>query len=102
MAIIQKRPAAVNIAYEATSYRMRVHKDGYIQDGMVQVWISDEAYHRATHTGFYMTQALEEVIEEELGIELTGNLTFRIIERNVGTGKVLIQIDSDWIQPTKA
>ena len=81
---------------------MRIAREGGINCRQLSVWISYEAYHRATHTCMYLSQGLETAIEDEIGIELTGNLTFRIIERDISRNRVLIQIDSDWIQPTRA
>jgi hypothetical protein len=81
---------------------MRIAREGGINCRQLTVWLSDEAYYSATHTCMYLSQGLQAAIEDELGIELTGNLTFRIIERDLIAHRVLIQVDSDWMQPTRA
>jgi hypothetical protein len=81
---------------------MRKHKDGYIQARQMTVWIPGEAYHRATHAYKFLSEGIAQEIEAYLNIEITGQLTFRAIEFNLLEHMVKVQIDSNWIQPTRA
>lgn len=81
---------------------MRIHKDGYIQARQMTVWIPDEVYYRATHAYPFLSEGIEKEIEAYLNIEITGQLAFRAIQFNHIEGTVNVQIDSDWIQPTRA
>lgn len=79
---------------------MRVHKDGYIQCRRLCLWVPDESYRYAIATGKYRNEGLEKEIERVLDVELSGELRFRVLEFKADT--VYIQIDSDWVQPTRA
>ena len=81
---------------------MRLHRDGYIQARQMTVWLPADAYDRATHSYPFISEGIEKEVERYLDVEITGRLTFRVIESNQETRMVNVQIDSDWIQPTRA
>lgn len=79
---------------------MRVHKDGYIQCRQVTLWMPLESYQRAIQCGRYLSEGLRKEIELLLNVELYGELRFRKVGNN--EDMILIQIDSDWVQPTRS
>lgn len=79
---------------------MRLHKDGYIQCRQVTVWIPEVSYRVAIATGMYRNEGLEKEIEHYLDVDISGALTFRVLK--IEDGMALIQIDSNWVQPTRS
>jgi len=79
---------------------MRTHKDGFLQCRSLTVDLPESSYRRATNTYRYLSEGIEAEVENYLGVVLTGAETFRKIGTN--KGMVTIQIDSNWVQPTRA
>ena len=98
--IVQEAGIAVKPApRKGCSNTMRIHKDGFLQCRQMKVWIPRTSYNRALSTGMYRSEGLENEIEQHLDVVVSGPLQFRMIEDD---GRMVrIQIDSDWIQPTR-
>lgn len=64
------------------------------------MWIPADVYRRAIQCGMYRNDGLEKEIEQYLDVELTGELVFRVIDTD--EDMVRIQIDSNWVQPTRS
>lgn len=79
---------------------MRVHKDGYIQCRRLTLWMPRARYLRAINVGMYRNDGIEKEIEQLLDVELSGELRFRAID--IREEMVRIQVDSDWVQPTRS
>lgn len=57
-------------------------------------------YLRAINVGMYRNDGIEKEIEQLLDVELSGELRFREIGSK--DDMVHIQVDSDWVQPTRS
>lgn len=79
---------------------VRVHREGHIQARQLKVWVPVHVYRKAIATGQYRSVGLEKEIEQYLDVDISGELRFRVTETK--GEMVRIQIDSDWVQPTRA
>lgn len=79
---------------------MRKNRDGSIQCRRLHVSLPVSSYRRALAMYPYRMEGIVAEVQENLGIALTGVESFRIIgQRN---NHAILQIDSNWVQPTKA
>lgn len=67
----------------------------------MHVWLPYHLYRAAMQTSSYLSKGIESAIEEHLGIELEGDASMRFRVLEFGSRDVHIQIDSDWVKPTR-
>ncbi len=68
----------------------------------MHVWLPEELYRYAMQVGAYRSKGIEGAVEEHLGVKLEGDLEFRVVEFDTARRYMYIQIDSTWIQPSRA
>ena len=68
----------------------------------MHVWLPEMLYRRAMQVGSYRSKGIEGAVEEHLGVKLEGDLEFRVVEFDTSGHRMYIQIDSTWIQPSRA
>lgn len=86
---------------------MRQHRLGYLQARQMKVWLPDDEYRYAMQVGNYRSEGIQGAIERHLGVSLrtdAGNdeIQFRVLQFDPDQQRVYIQIDSTWVQPTRA
>lgn len=80
---------------------MRVHRDGYIQTGKIELWLPDYRVRAAEQVGRTVAEGYAREVAQHLGMEISGAERFRVIERDT-QGNCLVRIESSWVRPSRS
>jgi hypothetical protein len=80
---------------------MRLHRDGYLQAGLIELWVDEVVWMRAMHVGAFLGDGFTRELSDSIGLEVEGIDTVRLIERDFDGRRVLIRVESDWMRPSR-
>ena len=80
---------------------MRTHRDGYLQCNKLEVVVPASVYRRAISASDFMVTGLMQEIGAEINIEITGQITCRVLRYTDYDTKVVLELTDNWVQPSK-
>ena len=80
---------------------MRTHRDGYLQCNKLEVTVPAAVYRQAINASDFMVTGLLEQIGKEINVEITGQITCRVLRYTDYDAKVVLQLTDQWVQPSK-